>query len=64
MRIRPSLGSVQRGLIAAAVLADGGAALSAWNGTSSWHDAIYLIAGNTIALVGALIDPGTPPPAA
>lgn len=64
MRIRPSLGTVQRGLLAGAVLADGGALLAAWNGTSSWHVAVGVIGGNAIALVAALIDPGTPPPAA
>lgn len=58
--MRFNLGSVQRGLIAGAIIADGGSAVAAWNGSSSWHVAIGIIAGNTIALVAALVDPGKP----
>lgn len=59
-----SLGNTARGLVAGAVVADGGALLSAWNGTTTYHEALGVIFGSLIMLAGALIDPGTKPPKA
>lgn len=56
-----SLGNVARGLVAGAVTADGAALLSAWNGTTTYHEALGVIFGSLIMLAGALIDPGSKP---
>lgn len=56
-----SLGNTTRGLLAGAVTADGAAALSAWNGGTTWHECLGVIFGSLIVLAGALIDPGSAP---
>lgn len=55
------LGSTARGLLAAAITGDGAACLSAWNGGTTWHEALGVIFGSLIVLAGALIDPGKTP---
>lgn len=59
-----SLGNTSRGLIAGAITADGAALLSAWNGTTTFHEAVGVIFGSLVMLAGALIDPGSQPPKA
>lgn len=57
-----ALGNTYRGLLAAALIADGGSLLSAWNGTITWHESITAVATSIIFLAAALIDPGSKPP--
>lgn len=59
--MRFSLGNVFRGLIAAAIIADGGSLLSAWNGTITWHESITAVVTSLLMLAGAAIDPGSVP---
>lgn len=59
-----ALGNVWRGLVAGAITSDGAALLSAWNGTTTWHEAIGVWIGSGIMLAAALIDPGSKPPKA
>lgn len=59
-----NLGNVARGLVAGTLTADGAALLSAWNGSTTWHEAVGVIFGTLIVLAGALIDPGSKPPKA
>lgn len=57
-----ALGNVYRGLLAGAAASAGAATLSAWNGATTWHEAIGVYIGLAFALGGALIDPGSKPP--
>lgn len=57
-----SLGNTSRGQLAGALTAVGAALLSAWNGATTWHEAIGVIFGVGVVLGAALIDPGSNPP--
>lgn len=56
-----SLGNTARGLIATALAGDAAAILSAWNATTTWHEAIGVVGMSIFVLAGALIDPGSKP---